>query len=301
MAKKKNDANPQIDMEELASEYGWAMSVVNSDPELKHLFQQTVAHSWTQSKFTAELRNTDWFRKHSDNWRQNMILMKSDPATWSSRLDQMRAHVKSVYTQQNGVLPKAGLLNRVSKNALLYGWTDEQVAQTLQAQTNYTAQLRRDKLGGAAGQLQDQVQNYANNMGVRISDSWLGNRINDAMAGKTDQTVIEHQIKKMAESQYRAYANEINQGATVKDIAEPYMQAMAQTLELSPGSIDIHDQKIQHALTATDKEGKPKPLEMWEFNQQLRNDPRWMKTDNAQKQFMDTAYGVLGQMGVIPA
>lgn len=295
----KNDGGPQLSLEELAAQYGWAMSVVNSDPELKHLFQQTVNQGWTQGKFTAELRNTNWFRHHSDTWRQNTILMKSDPSTWKARLNQMQQHVKNVYTQQNGFLPPPALLDRVSKNALLYGWTDEQVSQTLQSQTHYAAQLKRDRLGGQAGQLQDQVQNYANEMGVRISDQWLGRRINDAMAGKTDQTVIQHQILKMAQSQYQAFKDELAQGSTMKDIAEPYVQSMAQTLEMDPGSIDLHNGKIQNALTAVNKEGKAQPLSMWEFNQQLRDDPRWLKTDNAQQSMMDTAYNVLGKMGLV--
>lgn len=298
MAKGKN-SDPQLDLETLANQFGWAMSVVNSDPELKHLFQQTVKHSWTQARFTAELRNTDWFRQHSDQWRQNNILRLSDPGTWKARLNQMRAHVKATYQSLNGSLPPQGLLDSVAKNALMYGWTDDQVHQHLSSQTNYVAQLKRDQLGGQAGQLQDQVQAYANSMGVRISNTWLGNRINDAMNGKTDQTVIEHSIRKMAQSQYRAFADEIGQGATVKDIAEPYMQMMAQTLELPEGSLDIHDAKIQHALTATDKDGKPKPLEMWQFQDQLRNDPRWDKTDNARQQMMDTANSILGQMGLV--
>ena len=45
--------------------FGFALAFMNSNPELKHLFDQAVKHSWLAAEFIARLRGTKWFKHHS--------------------------------------------------------------------------------------------------------------------------------------------------------------------------------------------------------------------------------------------
>jgi len=74
---------------------------------------------------------------------------------------------------------------------------------------------------------------------------------------------------------------------------------MAKELEISPASIALTDNKINQALTATNKDGRPEPKQLWQFQQDLRSDPRWDKTQGAQDSTMTTARSVLSQMGLV--
>ena len=67
-------AQPALDEKTLATQYGWAASLLNSNPELKALFHQAVLGTWTEPKFGAELRNTHWFRSQSASTRSMLIL-----------------------------------------------------------------------------------------------------------------------------------------------------------------------------------------------------------------------------------
>ena len=91
----------------------------------------------------------------------------------------------------------------------------------------------------------------------------------------------------------------IDGGQTVADIAQPYMQTMAQILELPAGSVNLFDTTIKKALTYTDSktlEKGAKPL--WQFENELRSDPRWKQTKNAQDSLMQVGHKVLADFGL---
>ena len=56
---------PALSDAELSAQYGFAMSVLNGNPELKALFQRAVAATYTPDRFQAELRGTQWYKKLS--------------------------------------------------------------------------------------------------------------------------------------------------------------------------------------------------------------------------------------------
>ncbi len=75
-------------------------------------------------------------------------------------------------------------------------------------------------------------------------------------------------------------------------------QMMAKDLEVAPESIGLTDSKIQHALTATGKNGDAEPMQLWQFQKQVRSDPRWMKTQGAQDSILDTMHQALNSLGL---
>jgi hypothetical protein len=77
------------------------------------------------------------------------------------------------------------------------------------------------------------------------------------------------------------------------------MQSMSQILELPQGSINLFDPTIKQALdykNPTTLQSEAKPL--WQFENEIRNDPRWRKTQNAQNSIMQVAHQVLADFGV---
>jgi len=73
---------------------------------------------------------------------------------------------------------------------------------------------------------------------------------------------------------------------------------MANVLELDPQQITADDPMIQRAIGQVDpKTGEPKVTGIWDFQQQLRKDPRWQRTDNAYKSYNDAAQSVLQMFG----
>jgi len=289
---------PSLDEQTLAADYGWSYSMLQHNPELKKLFTKAVAKTWTEPMFVAQLRDTQWYRTQSASTRQMLVLQSTDPTEWKSRQAQMGLHLKNIYVAQTGHAPSNAWLQDKSSQALMMGWTDEQVTQQARNSVNYALQIKNQTLGGQAGVMEDNVRKYARDMGVNVSNNWISSQITNAMHGGQDESGILDSVKKMSMSTYRAFGTDIQAGATMADIAAPYQQMMAKELEISPASIALTDNKINQALTNTDKNGMPAPKQLWQFQQDLRSDPRWDKTQGAQDATMTTARSVLSQMGL---
>jgi hypothetical protein len=110
---------------------------------------------------------------------------------------------------------------------------------------------------------------------------------------------FEDQIRQQAKSAYPGFSAQIDAGQNMQDIANPYIQMMANEWQIPSQSIDLQNQTLRSALNGLNKDGKPTGKNMLDFQQQLRNDPRWGQTKNAQDAAMNAAKGVLTNMGLM--
>lgn len=293
--------DPKIDMEEMAANYGWSLAVLNSNKELKNVFNQAVKETWSPQRFVAAVRNTRWYRTTSESARQALVLQKTDPAEWSRRTGQMAEHIRQMYGQMSGGQKMTqNWLKSAASQAVMFGWTDEELKHHIAADTGYRTLMSQDRLGGAAGQAEDAIRKSLSDYGVKVSDNWIANRIKGMMLGTDSIESVQDYIRKYAKGQYRAFADQIDQGLTVRDLAEPYMQSMAKVLEINPASISIFDKSVQNALSGYDPDsGKPTTKPIWQFENELRQDPRWTKTQNAQDQLLSVGHSLLNQFGLV--
>ena len=56
---------------------------------------------------------------------------------------------------------------------------------------------------------------------------------------------------------------------------------------------------MRQALTAVDEQGNPQPVGLWDFEQQLKNDPRWLKTKQATNDIASVGMDVLRSFGMV--
>lgn len=298
MAKKQN--KDRLDMEELAASFGWSYAVLNSNPELRALFKQAVKESWTEARFVAKLRNTKWYKRHGEAARKAEILKKTDPAEYKRRRQQLAARIRTIHSEMVGGLKSDNWYLKTATQALQAGWTDEEIRYYISKVADIKGLLQQHSLGGQAAETEQMIRKAVGDYGIKLSNGWISQRIRGVLRGSMTAEEILGDIRTMAKSQYRAFADQIDQGLTVRDIAEPYIQRMAQILELNPESIDVFDKKIQSALTRHDPNtGKPTTTPIWQFEQELRNDPRWLKTNNAQEALMSVGHSLLTQFGLV--
>ena len=278
---------------EYAEQYGFVESLMDSNKELKDLFSKAVSGTWTPAKFQAELRDTKWWKTLSKSQREFLITQYGDPATGRQKLDQNIIKVQQLGAQMGVKLTAKGwrdLAYQYSYN----GWTDQQLRYQLGRRLNMPGTQRF----GEAGELQDKLSEYAYNMGISVSDSWMDSAAKEVMSGMASQQDYESKLREQAKATYSFWAKQIDAGQSVADIASPYMQTMAQILELPQGSVNLFDPTIKKALQFRDSTGKSMAKPLWQFEYEIRDDPRWKKTNNAQNSIMQTAHQVLADFGV---
>lgn len=153
------------------------------------------------------------------------------------------------------------------------------------------------KLGEAAKTLEG-LKKQAADYGISYNDSWYTKSAQDVLRGVVDNDTLTAQFKQDAKSRFPTLAKQIDAGYTVQQIASPYVNSMAQILELDPYAVNINDTYIQQALTGLDGEGQPTTKPLWQFERDLRKDPRWAYTKNAQESMMSATRKILQDFGM---
>lgn len=282
-----------IDERDLAAQYGWALSVLKSSPDLKKLFDQAVKETWTGPRFVAELRSTNWFKKNSEAMRNATVLRTTDPRTWTAMQNKTRASVRDMAVAL-GAQVSDETLRKITDNVLNYGWNDAQIKDTLAGAVKMGA---AGTYGGQAAVNAEQLRETAMNNGVKLNDANLRGWLVRIAAGE-DPVGFQAYVKDMAKGAFPAFADKIDAGMNVKDIASPYINQMANTLELNEQEIDLFDPTVRKTLQHQDAAGQHVSKPLWQFEQELRKDPRWMETKGARKDIMGKAESVLKDFGL---
>lgn len=289
-------ATPKLSSAELAEQYGFVSSFLNSNKELKKLFEQAVKGSWSADKFQAKLRNTKWWKTHSKDEREYLLKLKSDPATAKQELSQALTKIQQLGNQLGMSMDKTSQarMKTAAYNMLAKGWDESQVRNYLGQYVIFTG----ENLQGEAGEAVNELREYSWAMGIKLDDKFYTDGARLIVRGMATVQDYKSQIMNKAKASFPQWTDQIEAGQTVADIASPYMQSMAQILELPSGSVNLFDNTIKKALSYTNpgtltKEAKP----LWQFENELRADPRWKKTKNAQDSLMQVGHQVLADFG----
>jgi len=285
---------PVLSLDQLRSEYPTVAALITSVPELQNIYNQAVSGTWSTDRFIAMVQNSTWWAQTSATARQAFATMKADPATWNQNINNLQASMTATAAQL-GVTLTPQQAQQIAIDAITNGY-DQNTAVLDQKMAAFLKPASGNHFGGQAGSYEDQIRQHMMDLGVFMPESQLDNQIQQIVAGKQSVQGVEAQLRTQSASMYPAYATQINNGMNLSDIASPYMQRAQQLLEMGPGSVNIQTPMIKNALQYT-QDGNPTAMPMYDFEKQVRQDPRWLSTDNAQDAFMSNAHQVLVNFG----
>lgn len=280
---------------DLAQQYGFSMALLETDPELKNLFNQAVAGTWTPERFTAAVRNTNWYKKHGESYRQAEVLRTSDPATYKQSVAQSKSRLQQFAASMGAVLT-GSTLDALAEQAFQLGWDDNQLREHLSTYVKWTD----GRMLGQAGVYATQLKDYARDMGLKITDGWIQNQISTVMGGRQTIDDVQAKLREQAVSAYPHLAERLRAGETVADVANPYRQSMAALLEVDADSIGLDEGLMKGALQQRTADGKGFQMQtLAEFEDTVRKDKRWAYTNNANDAAASMANDLLRSFGVI--
>lgn len=285
---------PMLSLDALRQQDPLVAAIVTSVPELQTIFNQAVNGQWSTDKFISAVQNSKWWATHSDTARQAFATLKSDPATWNQQINNLEASLNS-FAAQIGAQVDRKTLYSLAVDAITNGYQDNQ-AVLRQKFEQYVQPISGLHYAGEAGNTENSLRQAMMNMGVFLPERTLDQNIQKITAGQSDVNSVLATLRTQAASMYPAYTQEINNGMNVSDIADPYIQQAQSLLEQGPGSINILNPMIKSALQYTVK-GQPAPMPLSTFEDQVRQQPQWLQTKNAQDSIMSTAHRVLSDFG----
>jgi hypothetical protein len=158
---------------------------------------------------------------------------------------------------------------------------------------NIVAQDDDIDLAGDAGAYQDTLMKYSDDMGLIKGNRELNSYVKEIVSGTRSIDDVAGDMRKQAGVLYANFADRLNADPklTVRDLVNPYLQVMADTLEIDPNTVKLTDPTIQNAISGT------KLRSLSEFQTDMRNDSRFGTTKTAKREAVDFAQSLLRSFG----
>ena len=304
--RQKATAAPAVDpleREELAAQYQAAVGLIYSVPEIQPLFEQAIAEGWTPDRFKAAVQNSDWFQSNNEYARIAWAQESVGGADWQATLEDARNAVRAAATAVGADVTEEEL-NALARRYVYEGW-DQSTRRTLLSQAlSEQISFLPDERGvvsmrGGAGELSDTLRNLASANGVSFTDNWYLSAARSVASGLSTAEDWERDVREQAASLFPVYSDKIRMGMNVYDLASPYINTMAQELEIDPNQITLNDPYIRSALSGMNDKGDFTPMGLWDFQKKLRQDPRWENTSKAQNEVTSVTGRVMQMFGLM--
>lgn len=279
-------------------------------PELRQIVEKAAKQDWSLPQFINHVENSNWYQSHSDTAMQVLIYQNRHPGTFEQRFSDARETVRTE-ANQLGVSLTPQQIHAIAMNGLLTGnisfsdaanadhvWLNQQLFNA--NQYSYTpGGGGQDNLQGGMAHTVAQIQQLATQYGFKNwSPAQEAKMAQDILTGKTTLDTYQQQLKDWASSAFPAYQKQIQGGQTVAQLAAPYVSSMSNILEVNPQSLDAFTPKIRAAMQgSSDGKGNFSNTPLWQFERQLRQDPRWQYTDNAHQAMSDVMTQVAQDWG----
>ena len=285
----KNDKEKKVKPKQYLAELGYAMELINSDPSLQEFIVRVRDYMKKNENRTPTAYELDgiksgieWFEKY--NADQELARMEqSDPRRKDDFERSLKLKKDSIIalSRNYGVEFDDAFLTGLALDSRLNNLTEQEI------QERFTPFLEKAivegaDLGGRAAEFERGIVQWAQRNGLQLSGNSVAKYVTAGVEGRSTLDDIKNDLRRTYLSgSYPAWSDRIMQGDDPVDIAAPYKQRMARMLEMGEDEIDLNDQLLQKAMQGVGADGKPSVTPLYEFDRQIREDPRWPQTDNA--------------------
>ena len=242
------------------------------------------------------LAQTDWFKTHGVDVTKRLAAEANQSGDFKQQVATQQAQLKDSLAAA-GINLGTKDLAKLSRDAYVYGLSSEQIRDRATAfkGMKFTG-------GGTLGSTMQYLDGLADQNGVDISpgdkQAW---EMQIANGNKTQQD-YEKMLRDRAATQYSVFGDQIRDGQNLKDLTAPYRDVASKLLEVTPDSVTWNDPLFKDGKafqTVDPKTGQMSQKPLWQFRQEVMQDPRWQRTDNAKDTYTSFGADVLKRFGVM--
>lgn len=226
----------------------------------------------------------------------NQILDAAVTATFGTSLQLTDQQRKDFYAKLTAGQKQGTVTKYTSKGSTTTTSFDEEAFRKKYIGTILESVVAKDDsidLEGDAGAYQDTLLKYADDMGLMKGRREINSYVKEIIGAGRSIDDVASDMRKQAGVLYSNFADRLNADPklTVRDLVNPYLQVMADTLEIDPNTVKLTDSTIQNAISGT------KLRSLSEFQTDMRNDPRFATTKTAKRESVDFAQSLLRSFG----
>ena len=268
--------------------YGITSDLIKAFPELQRVYDLYVAGDLTQAEL--EYYKTGYYRGLTVTSKNRAGQKASQPGIYAQGLETYKVEQRRRLIAK-GINLDETTFNSVIQDAYDKGLDDAQV--DLQALSKFKGTLGGDTLSKVQS-----LEEYADTFGMSYTRTTLDSWSQGIFSGTNTLADIQEKIRRDSASAYPVFADDINKGTSVDALASAYKSSMANILEIDADTISYTDPTFRRALQYVGADGKPAMKPIWQFEAELRQDPRWDLTDNARATADSLSLKVLKDLGV---
>lgn len=316
--------------QQLAAKFSIAAAILDQDPSLVEALNKILGMSAdgktkvgpviTDPKLQeAILKETDYFKKHTDDWRAYQFYKDSNPETYKADLKlNAEAIIRKWYAVGITIDPETAI--KLAEQAMMKSATvDGEVVNYNQSYFDKLMAASIDfskkqilpngkivyDLGGKIETIAKSLYQAAWDYGYQATvsnkgfSSWLENNVRGLIAGTVNPEDVDDELVNRARSLYPGLTDQLNRGQTLREAADPWINAIANELEEDPRSFDLNDNMLYMAINSQDEKGNIAPMNLYQAKVMARKSPKWQYTGRAKEEYTNIGQKILQDFGFL--
>jgi hypothetical protein len=308
-----------FDKDALAAKFGIAASVINDDPTLQAALNEIITKRIIDKDLQlAILKKTDWFQKHTEDWRKWKFYKDTNPATYKADLQANAAKIAKSYFKA-GIkidadtaikLAEQAMQKSATVNGQVVNYNEDYFAQVMANSIDFT---KKKTVGGRVvydfgGQLEKVAESlyktawdygFPATVSNQAFSKWMETNMRGLVAGTINTDDVDNQLQSQAKSMFPGLTDQINRGLTLREAADPWLTAIANEWEEDPRFMDLNDNTLYMALNSQDEKGNIAPMNLYQAKVLARKNPKWQYTSKAKEEYTNIGQKILQDFGFL--
>lgn len=317
-------ATDKLSMAQLQAQFGITAAVINNDPSLLAALNRILGTDGgpmitDPALQEAIVKGTSWYRDQTDTQRSYDYARATNPGQFAADLQKNASNIVKQYAAMGLTISANQAIeyaNNMMKQAII---KDGKVVRFDQ---DYLNKLMADSIKfvktnsidgrvvytGLAGKLEtmaSKLYGMARDYGFQQTtsnasfDKWFEASMKGLVAGTLNPEDVDNDLQARAKSFAPGLAKFIDQGQTLREAADPWLKAVADTWEMDIDQVDLNDDYVQRAINMQDKDGNFTTMNLYDTKKLARRSAKWDTTQTAKEEKTSIASRILKDFGFL--
>jgi len=312
----------------LEAKWSIAAAVIKQDPSLLEVLYKILGTDSAGNKIGPQITDPNlqqqllmaspWFKKNTDDYRKFQYFKETNPATFNADLT---ANAKAIIEKyhENGISIEPSVAINLAEQAMMKSaivngkavnydtsWLNRSMADAIDfTKTKTIGGVKVYDMQGNIANIANSLYQTANDYGFKASLSdknftdWFQSNVKGLVSGDILPDQVANELHSRAISMFPGLAPQIQQGKTLRDAADPWLQAIASTWEVDANSLDLNNDFVQRVLNNQDEKGNVAPMNLYEAKKTARRSPQFDYTSTAKEEKTGIASKILKDFGFL--
>jgi len=322
-------ATDKLSMAQLQSQFGITAAVINNDPSLLAALNRILGKDANGNDvgpmvtdpalMEAIVKGTSWYRDQTDTQRLYDYARATNPGQFAADLQKNASNIVKQYSAM-GLTISANQAIEYANN-----WMKQAIikdGKVVRFDQDYLNKLMADsikfvktnsidgrvvytglagKLETMAGKLYGMARDYGFQQTTSNAsfDKWFETSMKGLVAGTLNPEDVDNDLQARAKSFAPGLAKFIDQGQTLREAADPWLKAVADTWEMDIDQVDLNDDYVQRAINMQDEKGNFTTMNLYDTKKLARRSAKWDTTQTAKEEKTSIASRILKDFGFL--